>query len=93
VNGVFVKTPGFAGQFLVKKIKPVSTIGAGDNFNAGMITAIYSKNISGDDIMKLKGEDWADIISYAVDFATEVCMSYENYISMEFAGKYRKSEF
>jgi fructokinase len=92
-NGVFVRTPSFSGEFPVNQIKPVSTIGAGDNFNAGMITSIYSKNIGRDDIVKLKGEDWSEIISYAVDFATEVCMSYENYISREFAEKYRKSEF
>ena len=32
------------------------------------------------------GKDiWSGIISMGVDFATEVCMSYENYISVEFA--------
>jgi fructokinase len=90
-NGVFVVTRGFSGQFPVKKINPVSTIGAGDNFNAGMITSLYHKNIGGSDLEKLKGEDWSEIIASAVDFATEVCMSYENYISREFAGKYRRS--
>jgi fructokinase len=90
-DGVFVKTHGFSGQFPVKKINPVSTIGAGDNFNAGMIASIYHKNIGREDLEKLKGDDWLEIIGAAVDFASEVCMSYENYISMEFAQKFRKS--
>lgn len=90
-NGVFVTTPVFSGHFPVKKIDPVSTIGAGDNFNAGMITSIYNKNIGRDDLERLKKEDWSEIIATAVDFATEVCMSYENYISLGFAEKYRIS--
>ena len=40
-EGVFVRTVSYAGKFAVKAIKPVSTIGAGDNFNAGMMAAIY----------------------------------------------------
>ena len=49
-EGVFVRTTNFAGRFTVKKIKPVSTIGAGDNFNAGMIAAIYKNGITRDQL-------------------------------------------
>ena len=49
-EAVYVRTTNFAGRFPVKKIKPVSTIGAGDNFNAGMIAAIYKNKISADDL-------------------------------------------
>jgi fructokinase len=85
VEGVYVRTPSFSGKFPVKKITPVSTIGAGDNFNAGMITAICRNNIKRDQLEKLTEKDWSRIISTAVDFATQVCLSYENYISSEFA--------
>lgn len=87
-RGVFVRTESFTGRFPVKKIVPVSTIGAGDNFNAGMLTSIYRNNISRNDLPKLGEKEWAGIIGTAVDFATHVCMSYENYISEEFAEKY-----
>ena len=30
---------------------------------------------------------WSKVISSGVDFASDVCMSYENYISEEFAAK------
>ena len=85
VDGVYVRTPAFSGKFPVEKIKPVSTIGAGDNFNAGMLTSIYKSNIQRDQLEKLGEKQWSEIIGTAVSFATHVCMSYENYISEEFA--------
>jgi fructokinase len=87
-EGVYVRTPGFSGKFQVRKITPVSTIGAGDNFNAGMITAIYNNGITRDELDKMGEEKWKRIVSAGVDFATDVCMSYENYISLAFANKY-----
>lgn len=87
VKGVYVKTPSFSGKFPVKKIKPVSTIGAGDNFNAGMITSFYQNNILKEDLDRIEEPEWSKVIGMAVDFATHVCMSYENYISVDFAKK------
>jgi fructokinase len=87
-EGIYVMTPDFSGRFPVKKITPVSTIGAGDNFNAGIITSIYRNKIAPDQIRNLKENEWSEIISLAVDFATDVCLSYENYISRAFASRY-----
>jgi fructokinase len=84
-EGVFVRTLSFAGKFPVRKITPVSTIGAGDNFNAGIITSIHKKKIRRDQLEKLTQAQWSDVIETAVAFATNVCLSYENYISEEFA--------
>jgi len=88
VDGVYVRTTSFSGKFPVHKITPVSTIGAGDNFNAGMLTSIYRNKISGEQLNLIGEKEWSQIITSAVDFATHVCMSYENYISEEFAKKY-----
>jgi fructokinase len=85
VEGVYVRTTSFSGKFPVQKITPVSTIGAGDNFNAGMITAIYKNNYTRDQLPNLGEAEWSKIIGTAVGFATHVCLSYENYISTEFA--------
>ncbi|TAL72789.1 MAG: carbohydrate kinase, partial [Bacteroidetes bacterium] len=85
VKGVYVRTTSFSGKFPVQKITPVSTIGAGDNFNAGMITSIYRNNFHREQLEKLTEKEWSKIISAAVGFATHVCLSYENYISPEFA--------
>jgi fructokinase len=86
-EGVYVRTVNFSGKFPVKKIKPISTIGAGDNFNAGMIAAIYKNNITVEQLDRIGEEEWSKIVSMGVDFASEVCLSYENYISHEFAGQ------
>jgi fructokinase len=84
-EGVFVRTPSFSGRFPVQQISPVSTIGAGDNFNAGTLASIHRKNIKREQLGKLGGDEWSMIISTAVACATHVCLSYENYISEEFA--------
>ncbi|HOP00215.1 MAG TPA: PfkB family carbohydrate kinase [Bacteroidales bacterium] len=88
-GGVYVRTKTFSGKFPVKKINPVSTIGAGDNFNAGIVASIFSNGFSKEDLPEMGEEQWREIVSAGVDFATEVCMSYENYISPGFAGKYK----
>jgi len=88
VSGVYVRTPMFSGKFPVKKISPVSTIGAGDSFNAGMLTAIYHNNYKMEHLENLTEPEWSKIISTAVSFASHVCLSYENYISVEFASGY-----
>jgi fructokinase len=85
VDGVYVRTRTVSARFPVKKIDPVSTIGAGDNFNAGMITAIIKNNYMKKDLPKLGEKEWEPIVKTGVDFATHVCMSYENYISQTFA--------
>jgi fructokinase len=89
-EGVYVRTVSYSGKFGVKAIKPLSTIGAGDNFNAGMMAAIYLNQITSDQLDGMGEERWAKVISMGVDFATNVCLSYENYISLEFASKLKK---
>lgn len=90
-EGVSVRTSSFSGEFPVRKITPVSTIGAGDNFNAGLIAAIYHEGITASDIQSLGNKGWEKIIATAVDFATEACMSYDNYIGRAFASRYRSA--
>ncbi|MCX6327419.1 MAG: PfkB family carbohydrate kinase [Bacteroidia bacterium] len=85
IDGVYVRTTSFSGKFPVQIITPVSTIGAGDNFNAGMITSIYRNNIQKEQLKKLTEQEWLKVITTAVAFATHVCLSYDNYISDEFA--------
>ena len=92
-NGVFVRTDSFSGIFPVKKIKPVSTIGAGDTFNAGLMTSLYSDNIAPGDLRALGETEWRKIIGLAVEYATDVCLGYDNYIATGFAEKIRNTYF
>jgi len=87
-DGVYVRTSSFSGKFPVIKIKPVSTIGAGDNFNAGMIAAFYRDNIFKNNFENMGRKEWEKVANMAIEFATHVCMSYDNYIDLAFASKY-----
>lgn len=87
-EAVYLYTPFFNKKFPVNKIQPVSTIGAGDNFNAGMVFGLYKHAIDRHALQDLPVEQWQKLIEYGIGFATEVCLSYDNYISKEFAKKY-----
>jgi fructokinase len=87
-EGVFLKTGNLSASFPVKKIKPVSTVGAGDNFNAGIVYSLFKNDIHFNDLRNLDLETWQIIIETAIEFATHVCGSYDNYISADFAKKY-----
>jgi fructokinase len=88
-KGVYLHTPKVVQKFPVRQIKPVSTIGAGDNFNAGIIYSLMEYNIKYKDLPNLKETDWQKIIENGVEFASQVCMSYDNYISEEAAATYK----
>jgi fructokinase len=88
-KGVYVRSPKVKQTLPVKTIDPVSTIGAGDNFNAGIVYSLFRHNIGHKDIENLNEKAWETLVVTAVDFATHVCMNYDNYISEEFAKKYR----
>jgi fructokinase len=88
-KGVFVRTENFSLTCPVKALDPVSTIGAGDNFNAGIAYSLFRSNIGYNDLQTLSEDTWKEIVATAVEFATHVCMSYDNYISDEFAESYK----
>ncbi|MEI6435821.1 MAG: carbohydrate kinase [Bacteroidota bacterium] len=66
----------------IPSINPLSTIGAGDAFNAGLIYGILlSPNHTG----LPHSIRMDDIVRMGIRFSTEVCLNLENYISLEFA--------
>lgn len=95
----FISTHGAAGinlftrdwreHFDVPPIRPLSTIGAGDNFNAGVLYGLLKYNVRHDDLPSLDKTTWEKIIRCGIDLASEVCQSYSNYISKEFAAAYQ----
>lgn len=91
-KGIFVRAPSIKEMFPVKTIDPVSTIGAGDNFNAGIVYSLFKYNIDHKDLSSLDREMWETIVANAVEFATHVCLNYDNYISHEFAEDYRLNQ-
>ncbi|MFH1161050.1 MAG: carbohydrate kinase [bacterium] len=69
----------------VPEICPVSTIGAGDAFNAGLIYGLHA--LQGGLRMPDSDAEWNSLIQTAIQFAGDVCLSVENYISPEFVNK------
>lgn len=69
----------------VPSIKTISTIGAGDNFNAGLIFSLYKLGLYKNDLVKIKSETWEKILKTAMEFGSHVCTHYDNYISHNFA--------
>lgn len=88
-NGVEVIDRGQDFSFSSRPIVPVSTIGAGDNFNAGMIYGLVKENIGRENLEKLTVKEWSELIGYGIEFGTEACMSTENYVSKDFAERYK----
>jgi len=68
----------------VPKIIPISTIGAGDSFNAGLIYAFIKHNIRKEKIPFLTIDEWNMIAKNAIMCSQEVCLSFDNYISKNF---------
>ena len=80
---------GLKKQYPIDKIETVSTIGAGDSFNAGLLYGIIRHGITRSDMERgLSEAQWDSIISEGMQFSAEVCKSLYNYVSPEFgAGK------
>ncbi len=82
-------TPTVRKSFEVRKIDTVSTIGAGDNFNAGVIYGLIKYGVRRCDLASLDEQTWDKIIQCGKDLASDVCQSFNNSISKEFAEKYK----
>ena len=88
-NDVELCATGLHHFYPVPSIKPISTIGAGDAFNAGLIYGLVTQGIGRNTLKNLSNSQRATIIEYAIGFAQNVCMGYDNYISQVFADELR----
>ena len=86
---IHLYTCGLNKTYKVNPVETVSTIGAGDNFNAGLIYGLIKNNILRDELQSLSEKDWDEIIRCGMDFSANVCQSVNNSISIEFAAAYR----
>lgn len=87
---ICLRTARLSKNYPIDPIPTVSTIGAGDNFNAGVVWGLLRSRIRRDDLPDLTEADWDGIIQCGKDFSAEVCQSVNNSISREFAAGYRK---
>ncbi len=62
----------------------VSTVGAGDNFNAGLACSMIWEGITKNALPHMGQGVWEKIVSTACRFAGEACRTTENYVSHDF---------
>ncbi|MFA5973078.1 MAG: carbohydrate kinase [Lentimicrobiaceae bacterium] len=79
-----VFTPEYSRIYTVPEIEPVSTIGAGDSFNAGFIYGLVTSGISTDNIADIPVAELDRLAACGIAFATETCLSTQNYIKGNF---------
>jgi fructokinase len=77
---------GLKKQYAVEQMETVSTIGAGDNFNAGFVYGLIKYGVTRE--MVASGFDealWDEVIACAQRFSANVCKSIDNSIDKDFA--------
>ena len=84
---IALRTARFSKDYPIPTVETVSTVGAGDNFNAGIIYGLLKLDIRYDDLNDLNEARWNRVMDYGIAFATESCRSLNNSISPEFAEK------
>ena len=83
-------TPAVRAEFPTTPVETVSTIGAGDNFNAGFIYGIEKARRGGAelsiaDFSTMSVDVWQPLIDYGQRFSTAVCQSFNNYVDKDFS--------
>ena len=85
---------GLSKEYPVAQTETVSTIGAGDNFNAGFVFGLVKYGITREMLETGVSEElWDQVIDEAQQFAANVCKSINNSVDQTFAdGKKRELE-
>jgi fructokinase len=81
---VHLYTPFFHRTYPVNAIQTVSTIGAGDSFNAGLIYGLTKLNTLSINHLSRDERGWSEIIASGIHFASACCQSLENYVPVGF---------
>ena len=84
-GNITLRTASINKEYFSQQIETVSTIGAGDNFNAGILYALLKYNIRHNDIPTLDEATWDKLVQSGIEFASNVCQSVHNSVSHEFA--------
>lgn len=90
-NDVIFKNNSKQVSVPVPTITPTSTIGAGDSFSAGVLYYLFTHGLGHNDLAELDEATIQQLLQTGIDFATDVCLSYDNYISEDFARKYKNA--
>lgn len=87
-ENISLRSGTLSKEYPVKSIEAVSTVGAGDNFNAGVVFGLLKYRVRRDDLDELSESDWDNLICCGTDFAANACQHIGNSVSEEFAAAY-----
>lgn len=87
-KAVSLRTNTLSKKYEVPQLDAVSTVGAGDNFNAGIIYGLLKLDIRHRDVARIREQDWDRIIQYGIEFSADVCRSLNNSVSDEFVKRH-----
>ena len=82
---VSLRTASLSKDYPTHPLEAVSTIGAGDNFNAGVIFGLLTCGVRHDNLNATDEATWDIIVRCGMEFAADVCRSFSNSVSPEFA--------
>ena len=83
VDTIGIFTPQGSHDFEVPQIPAeeiVSTVGAGDSFNAGFLCALHQQGIHHNDLPNLPLHTWQSLVANGIRYSSQVCRSQYNYI-------------
>lgn len=83
-SDIQLRTTSLSKGYKVPALEPVSTVGAGDNFNAGMVFGLLEQGIGHDDLPSLTEAQWDKLIACGMKCAAEVCMTTDNSVPKGF---------
>ena len=90
-QGVYLRTSSLQFHVEIERIEPLSTIGAGDTFNAGLLYGLWKKGYKREEIGTLSQAQWEGLIATAIQFSREVCLSYDNYLPSGYAKHFKQN--
>ena len=78
-------TPSFTAQYAVPQVEVRSTVGAGDNFNAGVVYGLWRRGICSAAVASLERPVWDTIVHCGLSFSARACTLLDNYVDKEWA--------
>jgi fructokinase len=85
-------TPSFTAQYAVPQVEVRSTVGAGDNFNAGVVYGLWRHGICSAAVASLERPVWDTIVHCGLSFSARACTLLDNYVDKEWAAGFVQKE-
>ena len=91
-GNISLRTGCLSKEYEVPRLETVSTVGAGDSFNAGIVYGLLEQGIRRKQLWQMDETEWDKIIGHGIRFSSDACMNIGNSISKEFASSYGKED-